>query len=442
MDRATIAEDPAPHGGVPFRTVLASVLGLWLCYFLLSTIRAHLMDFGFAEETLWRRALACGLGVAITLALWLVLRLFDHRPLPVKIVAALLLSLPVSVALAQSNRLVFQSLEERVFTREAERRGFTINKVPSGDLLVDIPAMPALPELPAPPASPGAGPPALPVPPAAPLPPIAGAGQTITLPAGTLRGDPWHYLVEVVFSRYFMMLAWCALYLALLTGVAARAAERRESAYRRAARAAELKSLRYQVNPHFLFNTLNSLSALVLTGRTSDAERMIGTMSTFYRHSLADDPTGDVPLRQELELQRLYLDIEAVRFPHRLRTRYELPAELEGVCVPGMILQPLVENSILHALAPTVQPVTITIAARAEGDRLLVEVSDDGPGRSEDGGAGSAPAHRGFGIGLANVRDRLAARFGTAAQVTSGPRPGGGYCTRLDLPLRGQDMGD
>ena len=424
MDRAIIAEDPAPHGGVPFHTVLASVLGLWLCYFLLSTIRAQLMDFGFAEETLWRRALACGLGVAITLALWLVLRLFDHRPLPVKIVAALVLSLPVSVALAQSNKLVFQSLEERVFLREAERRGLTVNKVPSGDLLVDIPAPPDLVAMPQ-----AAS--ATPAPPAV-------TSRTVTVSATTMRGDPWHYLVEVVFSRYFMMLAWCALYLALLTGVAARAAERRESTYRRAARAAELRSLRYQVNPHFLFNTLNSLSALVLTGRTADAERMIGTMSTFYRHSLADDPTGDVPLRQELELQRLYLDIEAVRFPHRLCTRYDLPPELEGLCVPGMILQPLVENSILHALAPTAQPVTITIAARANGDRLLVEVSDDGPGRA----AGAAPAHRGFGIGLANVRDRLAARFGGRAHVTSGPRPDGGYCTRLDLPLRGGEMGE
>lgn len=416
MNRAiTAAEDPAPHGGVPFRTVLASVLGLWLCYFLLSTIRAHLMDFGFAEETLWRRALACGLGVAITLALWLVLRLFDHRPLPVKIVAALLLSLPVSVALAQSNRLVFQPLEERVFTREAERRGLTVNKVPSGDLLVDIPEPRDIA-------------------------PVTGTTttRTITVSATTMRGDPWHYLVEVVFSRYFMMLAWCALYLALLTGVAARAAERRESAYRRAARAAELRSLRYQVNPHFLFNTLNSLSALVLTGRTQDAERMIGTMSTFYRHSLAEDPTGDVPLRQELELQRLYLDIEAVRFPHRLGTRYDLPPELEEVCVPGMILQPLVENSILHALAPTTQAVTITIAARCEGDRLLLEVSDDGPGP-----AGNAPpAHRGFGIGIANVRERLAARFGSAAQVTSGPGPLGGYATRLNLPLRCAEIGD
>jgi hypothetical protein len=435
MDRALTTEDPLPHGGVPFRTVLASAVGLWLCYFLLSTLRAQLMDFGFPTETLWRRALACGIGVLITLALWLVLRLFDHRQLPVKIIAALLLSLPVSVALAQSNRLVFQSLEERVFTREAERRGFTISQFPNGDLLVDIPDLPA-PAPPPPPAPPAPGGPMPTVPPPPTVPAVTAAGQTITLPAASLRGDPWHYLVEVVFSRYFMMLAWCALYLALLTGVAARASERRESAYRRAARAAELRSLRYQVNPHFLFNTLNSLSALVLTGRTADAERMIGTMSTFYRHSLAEDPTGDVPLRQELELQRLYLDIEAVRFPQRLRTRYDLPAELEGVCVPGMILQPLVENSILHALAPTAQTVTITIAAHAAGDRLLLEVSDDGPGIVAD----APPGHRGFGIGLANVRERLAARFGTAARVTSGAIPGGGYCTRLDLPLGGGDM--
>src|SRR5690606_32822677 len=149
----------------------------------------------------------------------------------------------------------------------------------------------------------------------------------------------WQDMTDLVFGRYFMMLAWCALYLALLTGEKARAAERREGAYRRAAKAAELRSLRYQVNPHFLFNTLNSLSALVLTGRTQAAERMIQQLSTFYRHSLADDPTADVPLREEFALQRLYLDIEAVRFPHRLRATYDLPPGLEEARVPGMILQ-------------------------------------------------------------------------------------------------------
>src|SRR4029078_2330546 len=99
------------------------------------------------------------------------------------------------------------------------------------------------------------------------------------------------------------MLGWVALYLALLTGEKARAAERREGTYRRAAKAAELRSLRYQVNPHFLFHTLHSLSALVLTGKTQAAERMIQTISTFYRRSLADDPTAELPLRHTLVSQ-------------------------------------------------------------------------------------------------------------------------------------------
>src|SRR5690606_38520525 len=156
------------------------------------------------------------------------------------------------------------------------------------------------------------------------------------------------------------------------------AAERREGEYRRAAKAAELRSLRYQVNPHFLFNTLNSLSALVLTGRTQAAERMIQTISTFYRRSLAGDPTADVPLREEFALQKLYLDIESVRFPQRLRVVAELPPALEDAEIPGMILQPLVENSVKHAVALSPGQVTITIAAREEGGRLVVTVGGDG----------------------------------------------------------------
>jgi LytS/YehU family sensor histidine kinase len=219
----------------------------------------------------------------------------------------------------------------------------------------------------------------------------------------------------------------------LLTGEKARAAERREGAYRRAAKAAELRSLRYQVNPHFLFNTLNSLSALVLTGKTQAAERMIQQLSTFYRHSLADDPTADVPLREEFALQRLYLDIEAVRFPHRLRATYDLPPALEDARVPGMILQPLVENSVKHAVAPTSGRVHITLSAREEYGRLVLTVSDDGDG--------SSPRHgvkAGHGIGLANVRERLEARFGVAASIVSDRGPEG-YSTELRMPiLRGE----
>ncbi|MEO0062218.1 MAG: hypothetical protein RLZZ08_778 [Pseudomonadota bacterium] len=402
------AADDGPVARVPFRTVLASVIGLWLCYFLLTTLRAGLLDLGYAQDMLWRRALATLAGIVITLGLWLVLRLFDRHPLWTKIVAALALSLPVAVAIAQSNQLVFADLERQVLVRVAGQQGLKVHQDSGGELLVDMPGFEVI--------GPGRqelhGPMAL---------------RPQALQSGTS-------FTEVFFGRYFMVLAWCALYLALLTGEKARAAERREGAYRRAAKAAELRSLRYQVNPHFLFNTLNSLSALVLTGRPQAAEKMIQTISTFYRRSLAADPTADVPLREEFALQKLYLDIEAVRFPARLQVVYDLPPELAEALVPGMILQPLVENSVKHAVATTADQVTITLRAREEFGHLLVSVADDGPGMVRNSSMAAASA--GHGIGLANVRERLAARFGGDASVVSGPvGADGGYATHLRLPM-------
>ncbi len=189
--------------------------------------------------------------------------------------------------------------------------------------------------------------------------------------------------------------------------------------------------MRYQVNPHFLFNTLNSLSALVMTGKAQAAEAMIQTLSTFYRHSLAGDPTSELTLAQEIEQQQLYLRIEAVRFPDRLVAKFEIPPELADAQVPGMILQPLVENSVKYAVAVTAQPVTVTISAREEHGGLVLTVTDDGPGATGAPGQGDA----GFGIGLANVRDRLEARFGAAASLVSGLSAGGGYRTVIRLPL-------
>ena len=325
---------------VPLRTVLASISGLWLAYYLLVTLRGELVGLDFAPEILWRRALACLAGMAITAGLWLILRLFDRQHLWIKLAAALLLSLPVAVLIAQANQLVFAPLEEAAFRRAAEQRGFAVRRSDNGELLVDIPAI-GIASVPGEPPAPAA-----------------------TISADVLQGSYWQQITEVAFGRYFMLLAWCALYLALLTGEKARRAERREGEYRRAAKAAELRSLRYQVNPHFLFNTFNSLSALVLTGRVEAAERMIQTISTFYRRSLAGDPTADVPLAEEFALQRLYLEIEAVRFPQRLHAEYLLPPELAGVLVPGMILQPLVENSVRHAVGPSGAAVTIRIAAQ------------------------------------------------------------------------------
>jgi len=404
MTRSQIDEEPAR---VPLRTVVLSIAGLWLTYFLLTTLRGELVDLGFSQETLWRRALATLAGAVITLGLWSILRLFDTRGMWVKIVAALFVSLPVAVLIAQANQLVFASMEERVFARTVEQRGFTVRKDQSGDLLVDIPAA-AMPDLP-----PQEQPPQ----------------DVVTVQAERLQESYWNQITEVAYGRYFMLLAWCALYLALLTGEKARRAERREQQALNAAKASELRSLRYQVNPHFLFNTLNSLSALVLTGKTAAAERMIQTISTFYRRSLADDPTSDVPLHDEIALQKLYLDIEGVRFPLRLVARYDIPDDLADCRVPGMILQPLVENSVRHAVATSLGQVTITLAAREEYGRLVLTVADDGHP------ADDARAPPGHGIGLGNVRERLAARFGDEAAVVSGPSDDGGYATQLRLPL-------
>ena len=226
-------------------------------------------------------------------------------------------------------------------------------------------------------------------------------------------------------GRYYLLLAWAALYFSLANAEQARAAERREGEYRRAAKASELRSLRYQVN------TLTSLSALVLTGKAQAAEQMIQTLSTFYRRSLAGDPTSDVALDQEIALQRLYLEIEGVRFPDRLRARFDIPAALGDARMPGMILQPLIENSVKYAVAATTRPVTLTVSARQEYGYLLIEAADDGPPAKDP--------EPGFGIGLANVRDRLAARYGDSAQFASGPVTGGGWRSLIRLPLERHD---
>lgn len=396
------AESPAT---VSFRTVLISMVVLWATYFVIATLRSMVLDFGLQFELGWRRLVVTGAGVLLTLVLWLLLRLFDNRQLWLKISAALVLALPASIAIGQINYLVFKDIWPAMEQAYAQKNNLNLRRDESGNLLIDVPIRQD--------GAAGAGGPA--------------ATQSVILESAESSDEFWRQLLDVALGRYFLLLAWASTYFALLAGVQAQAAQRREEQFRSAAKAAELRSLRYQVNPHFLFNTLNSLSALVMTGKADSAERMIQTISRFYRHSLATEPTADVSLRDEFDLQKLYLDIEAVRFPTRLVTQFDLPADLEECRVPGMILQPLVENSVKYAVSPVSRPVTITVAAREEFDRLVITVGDDGPGVPQG-------TTHGFGIGLANVRDRLEARFGPDIGFSSTPVPGG-YCTEIRIPL-------
>ena len=155
---------------------------------------------------------------------------------------------------------------------------------------------------------------------------------------------------------------------------------------------------------------------------------MIQNLSNFYRTSLSSDPLEDVTLEEEVDLQRLYLEIEGVRHPKRLRTKFDIPPELMHQHVPALILQPLVENAIKYGVSRTTRPVTITIRAKLQDDHIVISVEDDGEAMDV--------AHvGGNGIGLANVRDRLEARYRSTAKLETEAFSGGGYRATLTVPL-------
>jgi two-component system LytT family sensor kinase len=192
---------------------------------------------------------------------------------------------------------------------------------------------------------------------------------------------------------------------------------------------AQMQALRYQLNPHFLFNALNSVSALVLDGKPVEAEWMIRALSDFLRRGLASDPLEDIPLITEVSQQRAYLDIERMRFPERLRVELDIPAPLEEALVPSFILQPLVENAVKHGVAQSAAMTTVRIAARRAAEILILSVADDGSGTARKKGSST-------GIGLRNVQQRLTARFGERFGVTTAKAKQDGFVATVSLPFR------
>ena len=246
--------------------------------------------------------------------------------------------------------------------------------------------------------------------------------------------DQFRLAADTTVIWLFFFVAWSAVFLASVSQSQALALQRRASQAESAAQAAQVRALRYQVNPHFLFNTLNSLSSLVLSGRPQEAESMILKLSTFFRTSLSLDPNADVTLAEEIEMQRLYLDIEKVRFPRRLKVEIDVPAPLAGARLPALILQPVVENAIKYGVSATRDKVTLRIAAREQQAGLLeLEVTNSG------GVALKSPRQRyqpeSTGVGLTNVCQRLDARYGRQARCSFGPFGEGGYRVLMTLPL-------
>jgi len=351
---------------------LKSILAFWLLYVGLITARAIVVQFPNFWEMMARRSIAALIGCAITFLIYLAMRLVSARSLGVKALVAGILCLPASMMFAAFNYFIFY-----VYA------------------------------------------------------PLDAAKNDSSFQGMTPFEMLWRSVVEGALSWYFLFAAWAALYVAMSYARQLRAADRHSAMLAREAQEAQLRALRYQINPHFLFNTLNSLSSLILSKKTDTAERMLMNLSTFFRATLSADPTADVGLDEEIRLQRLYLDIEQIRFPDRLHVEVDVPDALLTVRVPVLILQPIVENAVKYGVAKSKKPVTVRISAYEEAGRVHIKVKDNGESvvavEDEEGGS--------TGVGLRNVCDRLNTRYGARAGCLAGPDPDGGYTVHLFMPV-------
>ena len=237
----------------------------------------------------------------------------------------------------------------------------------------------------------------------------------------------------VAYASSLMYWYWCYLAISglLLSLIYSRELAQRErdlAMVEQLAQTAQIRALRYQINPHFMFNTLNSIAALICTEENATAERMVENLGEFFRASLAVDPQDDHPLEQEVHLQSLYLAIEQLRYPDRVHYKLTIDPRANQALVPSLILQPLTENVFRHAVARSSNSIALEIDAAIEGDTLVLEVSNSAPKSSKADSPGT-------GVGLNNVRDRLRARFGEAQEFLTRRSDDGAFSVRLKIPL-------
>jgi hypothetical protein len=198
---------------------------------------------------------------------------------------------------------------------------------------------------------------------------------------------------------------------------------------------AQLHSLKSQLHPHFLFNSLNAVATLT-TSDPPAAKRVVLLLSGLLRRALTDAEAQEVPLAQEIEFARSYLEIEQVRFSNRLSVDVSVDPRVERVLVPHLVLQPLVENAVRHGIGPKAEPGTIRIEAGVAPEGVRLAVIDDGAGLSRTSRSDGA------GLGLANVRARLARLYGNGARLECGERAEGGFTASVTLPLRPNGAND
>ncbi len=253
--------------------------------------------------------------------------------------------------------------------------------------------------------------------------------------------------IGVFYLDATLLVSWSALYYAINFFIQVEEQNDQLVQLENQATSAQLAMLRYQLNPHFLFNTLNSISTLVLLKQTEPANAMLSRLSSFLRYTLINEPSALVTVAQEVETLKLYLDIERMRFEERLRTQFNIDPATQTALMPSLLLQPLVENAIKYAVSAQETGAEITISTQLVGSRLRVIVSDTGPGLQSqstgnrlsgvtfDGGEQVST-----GVGLANTRDRLAQAYGEDHRFEVLEAPEGGFSVMIEIPVERREV--
>lgn len=251
-------------------------------------------------------------------------------------------------------------------------------------------------------------------------------GQRFGIALGMETSYQWGRLARGLDSCWLALIAFCAVHAVAAYHLSLQQVRLHLAQAQGAARDAELHALRLQVNPHFLFNSLNAVSALVSAQSNREANRMLASLSDFLRATLAHDGRHEHALADELALLDAYLAIEKARLGERLRLTMKVGPGLLDSVVPYLILQPLVENAIRHGIAPLASPGLLDILVERDGERVFIDVRNDGQRRP----------HAGNGIGLSNVRERLRRLYGKDQQVDAEWGTDGRFRVRIALPRR------
>ena len=250
------------------------------------------------------------------------------------------------------------------------------------------------------------------------------------------RPDEWYMYFANTINSLIMVVCWTVLYFGIKNFQMLQKEKQNALKATTMAHQAHIKMLRYQLNPHFLFNTLNAISTLILLKNNQTAEKMVMRLSDFLRYSLDNDPIKRVPMAQEIKALRLYLDIEKVRFDERLTVQWEIEPRCEPALVPSMILQPLIENAIKYAISKLSQGGIIIISARMFASDLLIDVADNGPGAEIKDGK----LTRENGVGLPNIRERLQSLYGRDFSFVIANNQPNGLRVSIRIPYEIKDL--